>query len=81
MIQKILDKFGKTCWMTSKNHSRIPDYSGNMVSKFHVDWIKTQGEIVLTKPAQNNKFKEPDKTQYIWHSPNIITRYCYILLF
>ena len=56
VIQKILDQCGITCWMT-ESHSSIPDYSGNMVTKFHVDW---------TKPAQNNKFKEPDKTQYIW---------------
>ena len=41
------------------SHSTPPDYSGNMVSKFHVDRIKTQ---LLTKPAQNNRLKETDKT-------------------
>ena len=27
----------------------ISDYSGNIVSKFQVDWIKTQGEIASQK--------------------------------
>ena len=35
--------------MSWKGHSRIPDYSGNMVSKFHIDWIKIQGEIAYYK--------------------------------
>ena len=30
VIQKILDKSGRTCWMTWKSHSTPPDYSGNM---------------------------------------------------
>ena len=29
--------------------SRVPDYSGYIVSKFHVDWVKTQGEIASQK--------------------------------
>ena len=32
-----------------ESHSRIPDYSGNVVSKFQVDEIKTQGEIASYK--------------------------------
>ena len=35
--------------MSQKSHCRIPDYSGNMVSKFHNDWIKIQGEIASYK--------------------------------
>ena len=51
VIQKILGKSGKTCWVASKSHSTISDYSGNMVSKFHVDsnWINTQGKIASNK--------------------------------
>ena len=33
----------------SKQHTQIPDYSGNIVSKFHVDWIKTHGEKASNK--------------------------------
>ena len=32
-----------------ESHSTPPDYFGNVVSKFHVDWIKTQGEIASYK--------------------------------
>ena len=68
VFQKILDKSGKKHAVLGpyleKSYSRIPDYSGNMVSKFHVDWIKTQEEIASNKTC--TEFKEPDKTQYIW---------------
>ena len=44
------------------------------MSKFRVDWIKTQGEIASKKTCTNNKFKEANKIQY---SPNrpIITKW------
>ena len=35
--------------MPEKSHSRIPEYSGNMMSKFHNDWIQIQGEIASYK--------------------------------
>ena len=47
-----------------ESHSRIPDYSGNMVSKFHNDWIKIQGEL------QSLKFC--CKINIFGHSSNII---------
>ena len=39
--QKILDK--------SVSYSTPPDYSGNVVFKLCVDWMKTEGEIASYK--------------------------------
>ena len=37
------------------------------MSKFQVTLINIEGDIVSDKkPAQNDKFKEQKKTQYVW---------------
>ena len=57
-----------------ESHSRIPDYSGNIVSKFHVDWIKTQGQIASYKNEPRIiSLKFRCKINIFGHSPNIMS--------
>ena len=51
----------------------IRDYSGNMVSKFHNDWINIQREIVSYKNvAKIISLKFRCNINIFGHSPNII---------
>ena len=49
-----------------KIHSTPPDYSGNVVSKFHVDWIQNLHRIISLG------IKKQTKISIIGHSPNIV---------
>ena len=44
-IQKILNKSEKTTVNSEKSHSIKLHYLRNIVPRFEVDWIKSQGEI------------------------------------
>ena len=50
VIQKILNKSGRTWRMTWKSHSIPAQNIRIIVPRFEVDWITTQGEIAHYKP-------------------------------
>ena len=51
----------------------LDDYSGNVVSKFHVELMNIQGEIASYIYLHRIiSLKNQTKISIFWHSPNII---------